>query len=169
MPSLGAQYKKLRLDTRSRLSFVDTASRKRVPLDQVQRRETAPDLNTVQVLGPEQIARDYPPLGSDESSGGRLDEDSAGGMDEDYSPGLGSDSTSTTTSLDFVAYLLNKDGCRESWYAHASNPNARKQAAKRLGNLWSLALDSPGATTTATASSGRVCSRIEPDASDLCY
>ncbi|KAK4034068.1 hypothetical protein C8A01DRAFT_39448 [Parachaetomium inaequale] len=290
MPSLAEQHKHLRLNNEikpllhrygipydkkaNKESLLALLQANGVPLDRVQQSATAPDLSAVEVLGLEQIARDYPPLGSDESSGGGLDEDSAGGMeedsaggmeedsaggmdedsaggrDEDSSPGLGSDSTSATTrsvkrlvdlpdhkghagrarqagipdpankltdlerrllleypaasaclptikrglgqanlkqkvtglvdwfasvaksqnmpvgpalvffdsylsspNLDFVAYLLDKDGCRESWYAHSSNPNARKQAAKRLGNLWSLALDSPEATTTATASS----------------
>ncbi|KAL2255522.1 hypothetical protein VTK26DRAFT_3198 [Humicola hyalothermophila] len=63
------------------------------------------------------------------------------------------DSYLSSPKLDFVAYLLDKDGCREGWYGHASNPNARKQAAKRLDHLWSLALDSPEAMATTTASS----------------
>ena len=306
MPSLGEQYKNLRLENeikpllhRYGIAYENKDKKDKllgllqvngVPLDRVERSETALDLNTVEVLGLEQIARDYPPLGSDKSSGSGsgdgMDEDSSGGsgdgsddgsgggsgdgMDEDssggsgdgsgggsgdgLSPGLGSDSTSATTrsvqrlvdlsdhkdhaekarqagipdpankltdlerrllleypatsaclptikrglgqanlkqkvtglvdwfasvaksqnipvgpalvffdsylsspNLDFVAYLLDKDGCREGWYEHASNPDARKQAAKRLGNLWSLALDpsevARTATTTTTTSS----------------
>lgn len=67
------------------------------------------------------------------------------------------DSYLSSPNLDFVDYLLDKDGCREDWYTQASNPGARKEAAKRLDNLWSLAFDAPevarAATTTITASS----------------
>ncbi|KAK4243040.1 hypothetical protein C7999DRAFT_36644 [Corynascus novoguineensis] len=65
------------------------------------------------------------------------------------------DSYLSSPELDFVAYLLDKDNYREGW--HASSPGARKQAAKRLDNLWSLALDptevAGTATTTTTTSS----------------
>ncbi|KAL2166219.1 hypothetical protein VTG60DRAFT_3107 [Thermothelomyces hinnuleus] len=56
--------------------------------------------------------------------------------------------------LDFVVYVLDKDR-REHW--HASSPELRRRAAKRLDNLWSLALDpsqvAQAATTTTTTSS----------------
>ncbi|KAM7184063.1 hypothetical protein V8F33_013213, partial [Rhypophila sp. PSN 637] len=56
------------------------------------------------------------------------------------------DSYLSSPDLDFVAYLLNNDNSREGWY----------EPAKRLDNLWSLALDSSGAaqpsTTAATTS-----------------
>ncbi|KAM7182982.1 hypothetical protein V8F33_013892, partial [Rhypophila sp. PSN 637] len=62
----------------------------------------------------------------------------------------------SSPDLDFVAYLLNNDNSREGWYERTSNPDAKKQAAKRLDNLWSLALDSSGvvqpSTTAATTS-----------------
>lgn len=66
------------------------------------------------------------------------------------------DSYLSSPELDFVAYLLDKDGCREGWYGQANNPGARKQAAKRLDNLWQLALESAemaqtSTTTTVTA------------------
>ncbi|KAL2137815.1 hypothetical protein VTI28DRAFT_8178 [Corynascus sepedonium] len=65
------------------------------------------------------------------------------------------DSYLSSPELDFVTYLLDKDNYREGW--HASSPDARKQAAKRLDNLWSLALDptevAGTATTTTTTSS----------------
>jgi hypothetical protein len=296
MPSLAEQHKHLRLNNEikpllhrygipydkkaNKESLLALLKANGVPLDRVQQSATAPDLSAVEVLGLEQIAQDYPSLGSDESSGGGMeedsaggmeedsaggmeedsaggmeedsaggtDEDSAGGMDEDSSPGLGSDSTSATTrsvkrlvdlpdhnghagtarqagipdpankltdlerrlllaypaasaclptikrglgqanlkqkvtdlvdwfgsmaksqnipvgpalvffdsylsspNLDFVAYLLDKDGCREGWYGYASNPDARKRAAKRLNELWSLALDSPEVARTASS------------------
>ncbi|AEO60982.1 hypothetical protein MYCTH_2130131 [Thermothelomyces thermophilus ATCC 42464] len=59
---------------------------------------TSPDLDKVEVYSLEQIARDYPPLSSDESSSDGIDEDSGGssgngsgdGMDEDSGSGDGS-------------------------------------------------------------------------------
>ncbi|KAL2166204.1 hypothetical protein VTG60DRAFT_3119 [Thermothelomyces hinnuleus] len=67
------------------------------------------------------------------------------------------DSYLSSPNLDFIAYLLDKDNSREGWYEHTSNPGDRKNAAKRLDSLWSLALDptevAGTATTTATTSS----------------
>ncbi|KAJ4288329.1 hypothetical protein N0V88_007367 [Collariella sp. IMI 366227] len=293
MVSLDKQYKNLRLNNEikpllrrygipfgngaSKTSLLTLLEASGFPLDRVEQSATAPDLESVEVLGVEQIAKDYPPLGSDtppnldsdEGSGGNsgdaMDEDSGGSsgdaMDEDSggssgggsgdgpSPGSGLDSSSARTiqrmvdlsdhkghaekamqagipdpankltdlerqlllqypaasaclptitmglgqanlqtkvtglvdwfaslaksqnipvgsalvffdfylscpDLDSVAYFLDKD-YRNRW--HDDSPDARTQAAKRLDNLWALALNSAEAarkaTTTNTTSS----------------
>ncbi|KAK4237970.1 hypothetical protein C8A03DRAFT_34025 [Achaetomium macrosporum] len=184
-----------------------------VPLDRVQQNKTAPNLNTVEVLGLAQIDVDYPPSDSNEGSGNGSGEDSG------ESSGESLDSNSTTTrsiqrlvdlpgheghaekarqaavrtlkkvtglvdwfasvaksqnipvgsalvffdsylsspNLDFVAYLLDKDNSREGWYEHAISPDTSKQAAKRLDNLWSLALDPTDVARTATTTTTISC------------
>jgi hypothetical protein len=64
-----------------------------VPLDRVQQSATTPDLNTLPVLGLTQIDRDYPALGSDESSSGGMDEDSGGGSGDGSGDGMDEDSS----------------------------------------------------------------------------
>ncbi|KAH8909465.1 hypothetical protein BR93DRAFT_935219 [Coniochaeta sp. PMI_546] len=51
------------------------------------------------------------------------------------------DSYLTTDKLNFVDYLLDKNNARNSWFEVTSNPNSRKQAAKRLSHLWDIALN----------------------------
>ncbi|KAM7187387.1 hypothetical protein V8F33_011285, partial [Rhypophila sp. PSN 637] len=58
------------------------------------------------------------------------------------------DSYLSSPDLDFVAYLLNNDNSREGWYGHTSNPNAKKQAAKRLDNLYEVAQTATTGATT---------------------
>ncbi|KAM7189003.1 hypothetical protein V8F33_010337, partial [Rhypophila sp. PSN 637] len=77
--------------------------------------------------------------------------------DEEGRGGSGSRSLGLTDIKNKVTDLMYWFGSVvKSWYERTSNPDAKKQAAKRLDNLWSLALDSSGAaqpSTTAAATS----------------
>ncbi|KAJ9148831.1 hypothetical protein NKR19_g5837 [Coniochaeta hoffmannii] len=64
------------------------------------------------------------------------------------------DSYLTADKFNAIDYLCDKDNAQTTWFEAAPNPKSRKQAAKRLSNLWDIALNPTSAASQDAGSDG---------------